>query len=277
MQGSLSGKVSVITGGASGIGRALAEAMLAEGMQVIIADIEAARLERTAAELGVIGMRVDVSDPDQVAALAARAVAEFGTVHVVCNNAGIGPMSPLADLTLADWNWMLDVNLRGTIHGIMHFLPILQGNAEGGHFLNTGSMASLMPVTTLATYCTAKYGVLGLSEVLALELASAGGKVGVTVLCPGPVATDLGSSTRNRPAHLAGGLRDVILEDSEQFREAVVDWKLPAEAAAIALAAIKRKDFYAITHPSMWPEVEARHAAIERAFADERLRQEAQA
>jgi NAD(P)-dependent dehydrogenase (short-subunit alcohol dehydrogenase family) len=274
MEGGLSGKVAVITGGASGIGRALAEAMLAEGMKVVIADIEAGRLEQTAAELGVPGVRTDVSDPDQVAALAARAVEAFGTVHVMCNNAGIGPMSPVVDLTLADWQWMIDVNVRGTVHGITHFLPILRGNAEGGHFLNTCSMASMMPVPTLATYCMSKYGLLGLSEVLAMEMVAAGEKVGVTALCPGPVSTDLGSSTRNRPADLAGGLRDVILEDSEQFKDQPVDWISPADAAAIAIGAIKRGDFYAITHPDMWPEVDARHEAIAKAFADEKARRE---
>ena len=277
MEGSLAGKVAVITGGASGIGRALAEGLLAEGMQVVIADIQADRLERTAAELGILGVRTDVSDPEQVAALSAAAVERHGTVHLLCNNAGIGPMSPVFELTLADWQWMLDVNLRGAIHMLTQFLPILRGNAEGGHILNTCSMASMMPVPTLATYCTAKYGLLGLSEVLAMELASDGGKVGVTALCPGPVATDLGSSTRNRPADLAGSLRDVMLEDSEQFKDAVVDWISPAQAAQIAIGAVRRGDFYAITHPDMVPEVKARHAAIEKAFADEKRRREAQA
>ncbi len=277
MIGSLEGKVAVVTGGASGIGRALAEALLAEGMKVMIADIEAGRLERAAAELGIRGVQTDVSDSDQVAALAAAAVAEFGTVHLICNNAGIGPMAALPELTMADWHWMLNVNLLGTIHGVTQFLPILRSNAEGGHFLNTGSMASLKPVPSLATYCTAKYGVLGLSEVLALEMAAAGEPIGVTVLCPGPVATDLGSSTRNRPAELAGGLKDVLLEDSVQFKAAVVDWMPPAQAAQVALGAIKRNDFYAITHPAMIGDVRERHRAIERAFAEEAQRREAQA
>jgi NAD(P)-dependent dehydrogenase (short-subunit alcohol dehydrogenase family) len=143
---------------------------------------------------------------DDMSALARRAVAEFGAVHLLCNNAGVGPMAAIADLTPADWTWLIDVNLRGVIHGITHFLPIFRGNADGGHFLNTGSMASLMAVPGLGSYCATKYAVLGLSEVLAKEMAAAGEDIGVTVLCPGPVATDLGSSTRNRPAHLAGGL-----------------------------------------------------------------------
>lgn len=276
MEGSLAGKAVVITGGASGIGRALAEAMLAEGMQVMISDVEEGRLAETARELGVPCLRTDVSDADQVARLAERAVAEFGTVHVLCNNAGIGPMAPFADLTLRDWTWMLDVNLKGVIHGITHFLPILRKNEDGGHFINTGSMASLKAVPNLATYCTAKYGILGLSEVLALELAADGSNVGVTVLCPGPVSTDLGTSTRNRPGHLAGQLKDVALEDSTQFEDQTVDWMPASQAAQIALGAMKRGEFYAITHPDMLDDVKARHEAIERAFAEEQQRREAQ-
>jgi NAD(P)-dependent dehydrogenase (short-subunit alcohol dehydrogenase family) len=270
MERTFAGKAAVITGGASGIGRELAEAMLAEGMGVLIADIEAQRLADTASELGIPSMQVDVSDPDQVAALAERAVAEFGAVHVVCNNAGIGPMAPLTDLTLRDWDWMLNVNLRGVIHGVTHFLPILRRNADGGHFLNTGSMASLMPVPGLVTYCTAKYGIVGLSEVMAIELAE--DNIGVTVLCPGPVATDLPTSTRNRPGELAGGLKDVVLEDSKQFEGQVVDWMPPSQAAQVALDAVKRGDLYAITHPGMWPDVKRRHDAIEQAFAEETKR-----
>jgi NAD(P)-dependent dehydrogenase (short-subunit alcohol dehydrogenase family) len=270
MDSELNGKSAVITGGASGIGRALAEVLLGEGMNVLIADIEAGKLAVAAAELGVPHLPVDVSDSDQVAALAERAVAEFGAVHVVCNNAGIGPMAPLAELNLADWEWMLGVNLRGVIHGVTHFLPILRRNLEGGHFLNTGSMASLMPVPGLATYCTAKYGILGLSEVMALELAAY--NIGVTVLCPGPVATDLPTSTRNRPGQLAGGLKDVVLEDSAQFEGQVVDWMPPGRAARIAVEAMKRGDFYAITHPGMADEVKRRHREIERAFTDAQAR-----
>ncbi len=269
IDGNLAGKVGVVTGGASGIGRALAEAMVQEGMHVVIADVEADRLSNTAEELGVLAVPTDVSDARQVAALAARAVVEFGTVHLLCNNAGIGPMAPIADLTLADWRWMIDVNLWGTIHGTTHFLPILKGNAEGGHILNTASMAALMQVPSLGAYCTTKYGILGLSEVLALELRDAKEKVGVTVLCPGPVATDLGSSTRNRPAGLSGGLKDVQLEDSEQFSGETVNWMPAEQAARIALDAVQRGDFYALTHPDMADQVRARHAAIEEAFAQE--------
>lgn len=269
IDGSLAGKIGVVTGGASGIGRALAQIMVQEGMRVLIADVEAGRLQRTADELGVLAVATDVSDAGQMQALAQRAVAEYGTVHLLCNNAGIGPMAAVAELTLADWHWMINVNLWGTIHGTTSFLPILKNNPEGGHILNTASMASLMQVPSLGAYCTTKYGILGLSEVLALELREAKEKVGVTVLCPGPVATDLGSSTRNRPQDLAGGLKDVLLEDSEQFSGQTVDWMPAEQAAQIAMDAVKRGDFYAITHPGMVDQVRARHAEIETAFAEE--------
>jgi NAD(P)-dependent dehydrogenase (short-subunit alcohol dehydrogenase family) len=266
----LAGKVAVVTGGASGIGRAIAEAMVAEGMQVMIADVEGDRLQATAREIGTAAMVVDVSRADQVEALARAAVARFGTVDVLCNNAGVGPMAPLTDLTLRDWRWMIDVNLWGVIHGVTAFLPILRGNPDGGHIVNTASMAGLMPVENLTPYCTTKYAIVGLSEAMAVELAADG--VGVSILCPGPVSTDLGRSTRNRPAELAGALKDVLLEDSVQFEDQAIDWLSPEATAALVIRAIKANDLYVITHPAMADEVAARHRAIERAFADETAR-----
>lgn len=271
----LRGRVAVVTGGASGIGRAMAAAMIAEGMQVLIADIESDRLHRTAAEIGAAAQVVDVTRADQVAALADGVMQRFGRVDVVCNNAGIGPMAPLEQLTQADWKWMLDVNLWGVIHGISSFLPLLQANPDGGHVVNTASMAALMPVPGLVAYCASKYAVLGLSEAMAEDLAASGSAVGVSILCPGPVQTDLGTSTRNRPANLAGALKDVKLEDSVQFQDQPVNW-LGAEAtAALVLRAIRNNERYVITHPDMIDPVLARHRAIEAAFAQEAARRAA--
>ena len=268
----LSGKTAVVTGGASGIGKAVAQAMIAEGMNVVIADIEEGRLEATAAEIGAYGVVTDVSQSAQVDALARAAVERFGTVHVLHNNAGIGPMAKLADLTLNDWRWMIDVNLWGVIHGVTSFLPILRSNGVGGHIVNTASMAGLMAVPTLATYCATKYAIVGLSETMAIDLEIEGSNIGVSILCPGPVSTDLGSSTRNRPAELAGGLKDVLLEDSVQFEEQAVDW-LSAEATAdLVIRGIKDNQRYIITHPAMLGQVEMRHRAIEQAFRDEAAR-----
>ena len=268
----LNGKVGVVTGGASGIGKAIAQAMIAEGMQVLISDIEANQLDTTAREIGAVGFPANVSKAEDVEAVARAAVEQFGTVHVLCNNAGIGPMAPLADLTLGDWRWMFDVNLWGVIHGLTAFLPILRGNAEGGHVVNTASMAGLMPVPGLVPYCASKYAVIGLSEAMREDLAIEGGKIGVSVLCPGPVRSNLGRSTRNRPAELADGLVDVDLENSVQFEGQAIDWLSAEDTAALVVRAIKADEFYVITHPGMLDHVEARHRAIEQAFRAESAR-----
>ena len=141
----LQGKVAVVTGGASGIGKGIAGALLGEGMQVVIADVEKPVLEATAAELGAVGIHTDVGDAASVQALADETLERFGAVHVVCNNAGVGPVGWMADTTLDDWRWLIDVNLWGVIHGVTTFLPILERNAEGGRIVNTGSLAGLVP------------------------------------------------------------------------------------------------------------------------------------
>jgi NAD(P)-dependent dehydrogenase (short-subunit alcohol dehydrogenase family) len=227
----LRGKAAVVTGGASGIGKGIAARLIAEGMRVIIADIERGALEKTAAELGATAAGVDVSDAGSVAALAERAIAEFGTVHVVCNNACVGPMAPVADLTMADWDWIIGVNLYGVIHGVQTFLPVLKANPDGGHIVNTASMAGLVAPPRMAAYCVTKFGVVALTEVLAAELTAEDSKVGVSVLCPGTVRTNIGASSRNRPQHLAGGgLADVDIsgDDNPFFR-----WISPEDAGPV--------------------------------------------
>jgi hypothetical protein len=157
----LGGKVAVVTGGASGIGKGIATQLVAEGARVIIADIQRDAMAATAAEIGAaMAVHVDVSDPASVDALARQVIETFGTVHVVCNNAGIGPLAPVADLTLDDWRWMIGVNLWGVIHGVHTFLPILKQNRDGGHIVNTASMAGLVAGPRLGAYAAAKYGVV---------------------------------------------------------------------------------------------------------------------
>jgi len=260
----LRGKVAVVTGGASGIGRGIATQFVAEGMRVIIADIEQDALDKTAAQIGAVGVPVDVSDLGSVQALARAAQELYGTVHVVCNNAGIGPMAAIKDLTMDDWHWMLGVNLYGVIHGVHTFLPVLRANPDGGHIVNTASMAGLVAPTRIGSYAVAKYGVVALTEVLAAELAAEGSKVGASVLCPGTVRTNIGTSSRNRPADLADrGLVDVDiqLEDNPNYR-----WIDPDQAGAVVVRAVKRGDLYALTHPDWYPQVEQRHQAIAAAF-----------
>jgi NAD(P)-dependent dehydrogenase (short-subunit alcohol dehydrogenase family) len=263
----LRGKVAVVTGGASGIGKGIATRLVAEGMRVIVADIERDALDKTAAEIGATGLPVDVSDLASVQALADAAVDRFGTVHVVCNNAGIGPMAAIKDLTMDDWHWILGVNLYGVIHGVHTFLPILRANPDGGWIVNTASMAGLVAPPRIGSYAVAKYGVVALSEVLATELAAEGSKVGVSVLCPGTVRTNIGTSSRNRPDSLPDrGLRDVDieLEDNPTHR-----WIGPEDAGAVVVRAIKRGYLYALTHPDWYPQVRARHEAIAAAFREQ--------
>lgn len=263
----LSGKVAVVTGGASGIGKGIATRLVAEGAQVVIADIQRDAMEATAAEIGAAGVHTDVSDPASVDALAQAVLARYGAVHVVCNNAGIGPLAPVADLTLDDWRWMLGVNLWGVIHGVHTFLPVLKQNREGGHIVNTASMAGLVAGPRLGAYAAAKFGVVGLTEVLAAELAADNSRVGVSVLCPGTVHTNIGTSSRNRPGDLPdAGFKDVDieLEDNPRYR-----WIYPEDAGAVAVRAIKRGDLYALTHPDWYPLVAERHEAIAAAFREQ--------
>ena len=262
----LEGRTAVVTGGASGIGKGIAQRLIAHGMQVVIADVELAALERTAAEIGATPVRTDVSDADSVAALAEAVQARFGRIDVVCNNAGVGPLSRIKDLTLADWRWMVDVNLWGVIHGVTAFLPRLLANPDGGHIVNTASVGGLRTRPGLGAYNVTKFGVVALSECLAQELAEDGARVGVTVLCPGPVRTNIKTSSRNRPAALAGGgLADVDIAQTGHASSA--RWVNPQEVGEIVVRAIRRGDLYAITHPETAPAVEQRHAEIARAFA----------
>jgi NAD(P)-dependent dehydrogenase (short-subunit alcohol dehydrogenase family) len=260
----LRGKVAVVTGGASGIGKGIARQLSAEGMQVVIADIEAGPLRAAAAELGAIGIRTDVSDWASVQALAESAVRRLGAVHVVCNNAGVGPMAPIADLTMDDWHWIIGVNLYGVIHGVQAFLPLLRDNPDGGHIVNTASMAGLVASPGLGAYSVTKFGVVALTEALAAELGRADSKVGATVLCPGTVRTNIHASSRNRPARLGDrGLADVDLsaDDNPAYR-----WISPDEAGAVVVCAIKRGDLYALTHPEWYRMVERRNERLGAAF-----------
>jgi NAD(P)-dependent dehydrogenase (short-subunit alcohol dehydrogenase family) len=263
----LEGKVAVVTGGASGIGKGIAQALRDEGAQIVIADIEQGALDATAEELGATGIRTDVSDAESVQALAKEVVDRFGTAHVVVNNAGIGPVGRLADLTLDDWRWIVGVNLWGVIHGVHAFLPILQGNPEGGHIVNTASMAGLVATPQLGSYTLTKYGIVGLTETLAIELAQEGSKVGATVLCPGTIHTNIGTSSRNRPAGSAGALHDVdISKEGSEIDMSGVRWMEPIEVGAIVVDAIKRGELYAITHPEWWGMVQERFDGIRAAF-----------
>jgi NAD(P)-dependent dehydrogenase (short-subunit alcohol dehydrogenase family) len=257
-------RVAVVTGGASGIGRGIAEVLIEQGAHLVIADIDAATLATTAAEIGAHAVRTDVTSAPSVAALADTTLSVFGRVDIVVNNAGIGPAGKVEDLTLDDWQWMLGVNLWGVIHGIHAFLPHLIANPDGGHVVNTASMAVFNPLPGLGAYTAAKMGVQGLSEVLALELAAEHPNVHVSILPPGPVHTNIARSLRHRPAGQNGTLADTDLEDGENA--ASLRWIEPRRAGEIVARAIRNNDLYAITHPDWWPRVNERVEMIHREF-----------
>ena len=261
----LEGRTAVVTGGAAGIGLGIARQFRAAGMEVVIADIEDAALQKAANEIGALGVRTDVRDPASVQALADATIAEHGSVHVVVNNAGVGPMAPIADLRLGDWKWMLEVNLWGVIHGVHSFLPLLKGNAEGGHIVNTASIGGLMTGPGMGAYNVTKFGVVALTEVLAMELATEDSKVGASVLVPGTVHTDIGNSTRNRPADASGSaLADGRLEEGPDLG---MTWLEPDDVGRILIDSLAAGDLYVVTHPEGWPMVERRHQGIATAFS----------
>jgi NAD(P)-dependent dehydrogenase (short-subunit alcohol dehydrogenase family) len=255
----LAGKVAVVTGGASGIGRALAEAFCREGMRVAIGDVEEPALTRAVSSLGregasVIGVRADVSRAADVEVLRDQALSAFGAVHVVCNNAGIGTAGTVAGTPLERWGWTLDVNLWGVIHGCRAFLPLLLQQRKG-HIVNTASIAALAGHAMLGAYTASKFAVAGLSESLHHELAAAGSPVRVSLFCPGPVQTSIRDSERNRPAHVPPA------SPRPGAADAIPSGMPAAQAAAAVLRGIRDERFWIFTHPDITrQEIQARAA-----------------
>ena len=212
------GKTAVITGGGSGIGRAMGELFLAKGMQVVLADIEEKALDATVAALSAsggrcIGVVTDVSKAADVQHLAAAALAEFGAIHIACNNAGVFAGGLLWEESLADFQWLLDVNVWGVIHGIRTFVPIMAGQDSECHIVNTASMAAVTAMPYSGIYHMTKHAVLGLSESLYHELAFHVPNVKVSVLCPEAINTGIAASERNRPrAYSSAG--DIVESDA---------------------------------------------------------------
>jgi NAD(P)-dependent dehydrogenase (short-subunit alcohol dehydrogenase family) len=265
----LAGRTAFITGGASGIGFALGRAFAEVGMHLMLADIEAAALAAAVDSLRTTGWHArgvvcDVADPDSVEHAAKASYEAFGNVHVVCNNAGVAGGGGIDDISLETWRWVLDVNVLGVLHGVRTFLPHIRAHGEGGHIVNTASMAGLQSNLGFSPYATSKFAVVAMSEGLALQLVPLG--IGVTVLCPGFVRTRISESGRNRhtrygpvhvpdPASPAGAL---AARQAELARSGLA----ASEVAAQTLAAIRTGDLYVFTHPHMRDEVEERFTAI---------------
>jgi NAD(P)-dependent dehydrogenase (short-subunit alcohol dehydrogenase family) len=239
-------KVAVVTGGGSGIGRALTLALAREGARVVVADLDETAMDAVAREARGQGataltVRTDVTDLGQVQALADRAWDAFGGVHVLCNNAGVAAWGGLEKATHRDWQWVLGVNLWGVIHGIEAFVPRMIASGQRGHIVNTASMAGLIASQGLGVYNTSKYAVVGLSETLAKDLKPYG--IGVSVLCPLGVRTRILESERSRPAAFRNESGP-----AERAVELIGRYLAPESVADMALDAIRAGELYVITH-----------------------------
>jgi NAD(P)-dependent dehydrogenase (short-subunit alcohol dehydrogenase family) len=268
MTRALAGKGAVITGAASGIGLALARRCAAEGMRLVLSDCEPGPLGQAAAELGAKAVQADVRDAESLQALAQAAVQELGAVDLVCANAGVSRMASIERLTAEDWRWLFDVNVFGVVETVRALLPALKANPGGGHILITASLSSLYPTRSQGAYAAAKAAIAMYGETLAMELKAEGAKVSVSLLCPGPVRTNIGTSVRNRgeayplaPAPAAPDIHEQAFRASVQDR----DWSAPEDIARAALEAVRLGEFWVITHPHMMPMVHTRHRDIEAA------------
>jgi NAD(P)-dependent dehydrogenase (short-subunit alcohol dehydrogenase family) len=248
--------VAVITGAASGIGRALAERCAREGMKVILADIEPGALAELEANLQADGgtalaVRADVSQAKDVAALAEKTLEAFGAVHLLCNNAGVATNGTVWESSLSDWEWVLGVNLWGVIHSVRTFVPIMLAQDTQCHVVNTASMSGLISFPRGSVYAVSKHGIVTLSEALYHELAERGGKVKVSVLCPGLVQTRIVDCARNRPERLAATtpMGPVEAAGWETLRQQMQTAMPPAQVADAVFQAIREERFYILTHP----------------------------
>jgi NAD(P)-dependent dehydrogenase (short-subunit alcohol dehydrogenase family) len=264
-------KVAFITGGASGLGLGMAKAFGREGMKVMIADIEEAALQRAVQELRdsqvrAEGVLCDVSSRGALREAALKTIATFGKVHVVCNNAGVAVGGQIGTVAERDWDWVMDVNLMGVVYGTEVFAPLIESHGEGGHFVNTASMAGMLGIPNVEPYCATKFAVVAMSEGWAGQLAAK--NIGVSVLCPGFVQTRIHESFRNKPSRYGGPDSVAVgLGETRAQTAAMVNAGIPIEPVANRVVeAIKDNDLYIFTHPEFRAAVQMRFANIMAAF-----------
>jgi NAD(P)-dependent dehydrogenase (short-subunit alcohol dehydrogenase family) len=260
------GKVAVITGAASGIGRAVADRCAQEGMKVVLAGINRANLAQAEEELKgtgatVLSVPTDVSKARDVEALARKTLDALGSIHLLFNNAGVGAGTTVWESTVADWEWVIGVNLWGVIHGIRVFVPIMLRQDTECHIVNTASILGLVSGPGSGVYKVTKHGVVSVPETLACELAGRGARIGVSVLCPGWVNTRIVDSARNRPPDLQNPLAPVSPEVEAAYharREAALAGMSPQLVANHVFQAIRTQQFYILTHPDQQPWIQKR-------------------
>jgi NAD(P)-dependent dehydrogenase (short-subunit alcohol dehydrogenase family) len=249
-------KTAVVTGGASGIGFAMARRFLEEGMRVAIADVEQSALDTAVRELSafgdVMGKRTDVRSVEDLEALAEAVLGTYGRIDVVCNNAGVETGGSFLSIPEEAWRWVMDVNFFGVLNGCRVFLPLLEAGG-GGHIVNTASVAAFSSGTaTMTPYCASKFAVLGMSESLEVELRTAGSTVGVSLLAPGPVKTRRVDAERNRPGDVPLATEPGRLAVMERLAATTAEVGMdPAEVAGQVLDAIRTNTFFVLTHPEM--------------------------
>ena len=265
------GKAAFVTGGASGIGLALGRAFAEEGCKVMLADIEKAPLDGAIASLSgsgpeIRGVVCDVADPASVDAAAEATFSAFGKVHILCNNAGVGARGGIDHITLDNWRWVIDVNLMGVVNGVGAFLPHMRAHGEGGHIVNTASIAGMVNrFHGFAPYPASKFAVVAMSEGLAMEVKPFG--IGVSILCPGVVRTKILESARNRHKHYGPATPvDTTNPLYARLAEQVRTGMDPAEVARRVLAAVRDDEVYIFTHPETREALEERFRAVLAAF-----------
>jgi NAD(P)-dependent dehydrogenase (short-subunit alcohol dehydrogenase family) len=267
------GKTAFVTGGASGIGLSMAKAFAEAGMNVMLADVEQGALDRALKDLSqygnhVLGIACDVADPDQVERAAQATFSAFGKVHVLCNNAGVAAGGGIDQISVDNWRWVVDVNLMGVVYGVRSFLPHIRSHGEGGHIVNTASMAGMINGMGFSPYAATKFAVVAMSEGLRMQLQPLG--IGVSVLCPYFVRTRIGESGRNRPERYGpvqpldptSPAAAMVAEIARQIATGLD----PADVAARVLNAIRNDELYIFSHPNMREFVDGRFAAIQAAM-----------
>jgi len=248
----LAGRTAVVTGAASGIGRSLARRFLAEGMRVVVADVEEEALFSTVGELGgdVVGMATDVTSSEDVEALASMAYSTSGSVDVLCNNAGVFQGGLLWECTAADFEWTLRVNLWGILHGIRAFVPRMLAAGTEAHVVNTISMAGLATTPFSGPYNVSKFAAMAATECLAHDLATVGAPIKVSAVCPGLVDTEISRSRRNRPESLATEQHEGGAFVEQALADGTAGSMSPDDVAGLVLEAVREERFLVPTRPS---------------------------